>query len=831
MSKNIETIYPLSHSQKGMLLESLGAQPGIHVEQAIFELRGRIEPDTFQRAWQAVVDRYAILRTAFAWNAHSEPMQVVLRHVEVPLERVDWSDRPAHEQRDRLERYLEADRTLGFTPKKAPLLRLALVRTGPEVHRFVLTFHHILMDGWSLSLVLAEVLAIYESLVRGREPSLPEPRPFRSYIAWLREQDTAAAKAYWREYLRGFSSPTPLGPEHAERPSDLPEGFAEQTLELPAELADTLRRAAREHHVTLGILFQAVWSLLLSRYGGERDVVIGTTVSGRPPSLPGVLSMVGLFINTVPMRVRIPESGSLWSWLQQVQREGAAGREFEHCSSGQIHRWCELESVGSLYESLLVFENYPEDASGLDDASVVIDMLESRTVGARTAFPITLLVGSRVGLSIKLIHRLNRLDPRGRETILQHFLAMATAIAAEPEPDLSRVLAVVSAADAPRWYPRAAPVTRPMRRFVLPRDAAELKLATIWQTLLGRESVGVYDNFFELGGHSLLALDMMAQIRARFGVELPMATLLEHPTIDAIASRLRDSEEPKHWTPLVPIRTEGRRRPFFCVPGGAIDAISLHPLANALDADYPFYGIQPQGLDGRRPPHTTIEEMAAAAVEVMRQTQPVGPYFIGGHSFGSHVAYEATQQLRAAGESVGLLAIIDAPASDRGLEASPATPPRNDTERLTRLLSLVERFFGRTIELGLRVDDEGRGDLVHHVAVELAAAQILPTGLGADRVRAYLTVGEATSLAYDAYRPGGRYPVKTLVIRARETHHQDPVLGEVHGLDDETLGWRRLVGDDITMRWIQGDHVSIMTRPHVQAMAALLHDAMLGRLN
>ncbi len=830
MSKNIETMYPLTSSQKGMLLESLGAQPGIHVEQGILELHGELDVDAFEQAWQTVVKRHAILRTAFVWNAHSEPVQVVLQRVEVPLQQADWSELPASDQEARLEQYLEADRELGFTPKRAPLLRLALFRTDARVHRFVLTFHHILMDGWSLSLVLAEALAAYEAITHGRELSLPTPQPYRSYIAWLREQSSSDAKAYWQEYLRGFSGVTPLGPEHTEVPNNLPEGYAEQIVELSDELADALTKAAREHHVTLGTLFQVVWSLLISRYTGQQDIVFGTTVSGRPPSLPGALSMVGLFINTVPMRLQIPASGELWSWLQSVQLERAAGREFDYCSSGQIHHWSELENAGSLYESILVFENYPEDSSGLEHASVTVNMLESRTVGARTVFPVTILVGSRAGLSIKLIHRRNRLDEDGCATILGHFLTLLTAISAEPEPELSSLLEQIPADEAPSLYPRAVPLSREMRRFVSPRDATELKLATIWQTILGHDDIGVYDSFFELGGHSLLALDMMARIRDQFAVELPMATLLEFPTIDANASKLRESEESKAWTPLVPIRAEGRRKPFFCVPGGAIDAISLHPLAHALDAEHPFYGIQPQGLDGRQPPHRTIEEMAAATVEVIRATQPVGPYYIGGHSFGAHVAYEVTQQLRAVGCEVGVLAIVDAAASTRGLESGPAVPRRNDTDRLTRLLSLVRRFFGRDIELGLEFGDQEPADLVEHVSVKLAAAQILPTGLGADRVRAYLTVGEAASLAFDAYRPGGRYPVRTVVFRARETHSDDAVLSLDQEPGDDTLGWRALVGDDIVTRWVQGDHVSIMTQPYVQAMANMLRDAILGRV-
>jgi thioesterase domain-containing protein/acyl carrier protein len=575
--------------------------------------------------------------------------------------------------------------------------------------------------------------------------------------------------------------------------------------------------------VTPGLVFQGAWGLLLARYSGDRDVVFGTTVSGRPASLPGALSGVGLFINTVPMRLATPAGAPLWSWLQDVQVAHAAGREHDHCSTGQIHRWRDRGATGSLYDSLFVFENYPEATTRDDDTAVRVDQAGMRTVGARTGFPVTVLVGPRTGFSIKLIYQRRRLDDDGAATIVRHFQSLLERIAAEPEPSLGALIDHVPGGEIPTVYSQQVAIDPEMRRWVGPRDVTELKLAALWQEVLGCEAVGVYDSFFDLGGHSLLALDLMARTEKAFGIRLPMSVLLQHPTIEAVARQLRKGDEARPWSALVPIRTTGRGAPLFCVPGAAIDAISLHPLAHALGDEHPFYGIQPRGLDGRLAPHRTVEDMAAAVVEVMRATQPRGPYYLAGHSFGTHVAFEASQQLRAAGCEVGLLALLDAEASTQG--TGPSAPARDDTDRLARLMGLVQRFFGRDISLPLDSAELAQDALIEHVAHKLVEARILPAGLGAERVRAYLAVGEATSLAYDAYRPVCRHPVETLLFRARDTHRDDWVLGAADP-GDESLGWQPLTGRDVPVRWVPGDHVTMMTRPNVEVLAGILREVM-----
>src|SRR5262249_9591351 len=267
-----------------------------------------VDAQAFQQAWQKVVDRHPVLRTSFHWENLEKPLQVVHRHVQVPLDQIDCRGLTPAEQEERLQTYLQENRRRGFGLTQVPLLRLGLIRLAEESYQYVWSHHHLLWDGWSGPLILKEFLAFYEALRRGQNLNLKPPRPFRDYILWLQKQDLNQAEAFWRKTLEGFTAPTPLVIDRL--PGDRngqPERAEEQHVQLSAELTADLQMLARKHQLTLNTLMQGAWSLLLGRYSGQESVVFGTSVSGRPAGLAGVESMVGLFINTLPVRVHVRE--------------------------------------------------------------------------------------------------------------------------------------------------------------------------------------------------------------------------------------------------------------------------------------------------------------------------------------------------------------------------------------------------------------------------------------------------------------------------------------------------------------------------------------------
>ncbi|HEU0079301.1 MAG TPA: amino acid adenylation domain-containing protein, partial [Longimicrobiaceae bacterium] len=325
----VEDAYPLSPLQQGILFHSLeSGDADTYFEQFTFHLAGPLDARALRRAWQIVADRHAVLRTAFVRRPGGEDAQVVLRGAEVPFEEHDWRGAPAGEHPRMLDDFLAADRARGLELASAPVMRVSLLRTGDESWHLAWSHHHVLLDGWSVPLVMGEVFAAYAALLAGREPDLPPARPYREYVAWLAGQDSAAAEAFWREELRGIGSPTRLGIDLGPGGERGPQGVRE--LALPAEATEALRSLARRHGLTLNTLVQGAWAVLLSRYSGEEDVVFGATTSGRGAGLPEMESRVGLFINTLPVRVRVSAHAPLLEWLGELQERQAEMRAVEH---------------------------------------------------------------------------------------------------------------------------------------------------------------------------------------------------------------------------------------------------------------------------------------------------------------------------------------------------------------------------------------------------------------------------------------------------------------------------------------------------------------------
>src|SRR5215216_1016254 len=312
MSKhNIEAIYPLSPMQRGMLFHSIFDQESaVYTAQFVCPIHGELDAGAFKRAWQMVVDRNEILRTLFTWERRDEPLQIVRSQINLIWEEQDWRLAGASEQAEYIDAYLTADRKRGFKLSEPPLMRFALIKLADDLHQFIWSKHHLLMDGWSIAKIIEEALTFYEALCGDRQPALGRPRPYKDYIAWLQKQDMSAAESFWRRTLKGFSSALPLPMEvsiNSSSPGEVSDH--EQCIRLSADSTAALQSFAREQGLSLNTLALGAWALLLSRYSGKRDVVFGSTVSGRPAELAGVETMVGLFINTLPLRVEVsPET-------------------------------------------------------------------------------------------------------------------------------------------------------------------------------------------------------------------------------------------------------------------------------------------------------------------------------------------------------------------------------------------------------------------------------------------------------------------------------------------------------------------------------------------
>nr|APZ78834.1 nonribosomal peptide synthetase [Stigmatella aurantiaca Sg a15] len=396
----IADIYELSPMQHGMLFHSLlDPSAAMYVEQLSCEVRGNLPIERWKQAWQHVLGRHAILRSAFLWEGLEKPVQVVAAEAELPWHIEDLRHLQEEEQQRRLSNFLREDRLRGFDLGAAPLLRCALLRLGEDRYRFVWTYHHILLDGWCFSIVLREALEFMDG---GVEALPPPARPYRDYISWLQEQDPARSESFWREALRGFTQPTPLPfAEHQETKGAPGDMQPEVTWLLPRDLMGRLGAFAKSHRLTLNTLVQGAWALVLARTAGADDVVFGVTISGRPAELVGAESIVGLFINTVPLRGKLTAGMQVGSFLSALQAQQGSIEAYGYSSLADIQLWSDAPHDRPLFESLLVFENFPLDRSTLLKRSAfTVGGIESQ---GRTNFPLALMAIPGEQLELRLM--------------------------------------------------------------------------------------------------------------------------------------------------------------------------------------------------------------------------------------------------------------------------------------------------------------------------------------------------------------------------------------------------------------------------------------------
>jgi non-ribosomal peptide synthase protein (TIGR01720 family) len=431
--RDIENIYPLSALQAGMLFHALySPESGAYCMQTRCTIRGPLHVDAFRDAWRQAVLRHPVLRTWVSSDHGGEGLQIVGRTASMGIDVHDWRDRAGAEREAALSGFLRKDRSRGFDLGTPPLCRLALFRTGDDCYECVWTYHHLILDGWSAYRVLNEVFACYGAFCAGRElPSFRRSPPYAEYIAWIQRQDLARSELFWRNALEGFGAPTRL-------PSDAGAGQSANVsikggedhdaldLSLSATDADELRAFARRHRLTLNTVVQGAWALMLDVRDRSNDVLFGATVTGRPAELPDVESMVGPFINTVPVRVRIRSDQPLSEWLGALQEQQAARQMYEFTPLSRIREWIGTPDRRQLFESILVFENFPTDFS-LDQQHSGLELSNVRSTISEQ-YPLVLVALPGRTLTLELKYQRSRLDAAAVTQMVRGLEAVLTAM-------------------------------------------------------------------------------------------------------------------------------------------------------------------------------------------------------------------------------------------------------------------------------------------------------------------------------------------------------------------------------------------------------------------
>lgn len=531
--RNIEDVYPLSPIQT--LLYS--ANPGaVHLafDQWQSTLHGELNVSAFQRAWLETVQRHTVLRSTIHGEGLRDPVQMVHRDVQPLWTIEDWRTSSSAQRAERWASFLKQDRAQPLALTNAPVMRFALIRLDEMTWKFLWSVPALLLDGWSWPVVFRDTSRLYESLSQNRQPELEPVRPYRDYLEWLGSQSSEEALAFWREALAGFREPTSLP---GEPPDDAGSGerFVEHAMQLSTETTDALQSAARRLHLTLNTLVQGAWALLLSRQTRSSDVVFGAAFAGRPTDLRGVESIVGPFVNNLPIRITVDLELTAGDFLRHLHARLLQLSAFQYSPLIEIQRVSEVPWRRRLFDSLVVFQNYLVDDSARRFGGRIT--IEDFAAPIHTNYPIMLLAEPLAELRLTLIYdresvARDMIERWGRD--LAVLLERLPRFTDQPVAELQELLSQPVTAGLPTKVKLRAE----SQNCLPPQTDMERAIAGIWQGMFGVEQVSVEENLFDLGGHSLLLVQMHRRLRETLKAEFPLVALFQYPTVRELARYL-----------------------------------------------------------------------------------------------------------------------------------------------------------------------------------------------------------------------------------------------------------------------------------------------------
>ncbi|MBB1244404.1 amino acid adenylation domain-containing protein [Streptomyces durbertensis] len=831
-----ETV-PVTAQQHGLLLDALAHQgTGRYVEQLHWRWHGPLDTERFTAAWHAVFRTEAVLRSAFDWQ--EAPRLVLHDHVRPEVTRL------AHGDAD-WDALLESDRLRGFDLRRPGLLRATVLDDQPAPDggtsaRVLLTFHHVLLDGWSVSLLIQR---FYRAYLAGGELPNGERRPdVRDYSRWLHAQETGPAREFWSEAIP--EGPLAIRPGLPGEPTGQRGSGRAQTRLTSAE-ADRLRTWAATHAATESSALNTAWALLLSRLRGTPGPVrvgFGVTVSGRGIPLDGVEGLPGLLMNSLPMAVEVDPTSTVPALLAALRDRALDMASYEWVSTGQIHEWSGREAGERLVESLVVLENYPRSQDGLEAAlaehGVRVELPDA--AGSETAFPVSLLAYRDMdgGLVLAAVHDRARLADADAARLVELCARLLVELPqrADDQTTVADVLETLPDSALPRMAERAEPEADRRSGQQWPKGVDVQPLVEAWQAVFGSRKVTAGDHFFEAGGHSLLAMKLLRELADRTGRNLRLDDLLSHPTAGQLAELLAAEPPESGGGVLVPLRegTDPDAGTVYLVhpPGGQVACYAQ--LARSYQGPERIVGIRDPRVDDSEPEHLTTTQLADLYLDSLRPALEAGQRVVlGGFSGGGVIAYEIAQQAAAEGWQPPLVVMVDAGAPDGELTDADAdgsfaarlrAVAEGTTARPGHVAEPVETTEGRDSVAAKTTDTpaEEPADADAYLAELAQIADWMRGDGGGDPVALMADCVEAVQ----RYRPEP-YPGPVTVLRAgdtgfgRGTEYDES--DRYHGRPG--LGWEDHC-EDLAIRVVPGNHVTMMTGDNVRTLARVLAAAV-----
>jgi thioesterase domain-containing protein len=678
LSQKPKRVFPLSLAQQRLwFLDRL--YPGNPAYNVPFGLRlhGNLDLGALKWSVGQLIQRHEILRTSFETDA-GRPVQVVAADSVIEISFLDLADTPGNDRLWKAHRIGMDEARLPFNLATGPLLRLKLIRLATDEHLLFCVMHHIVCDGWSLEIFVRELAALYDQHTGEQRASLPDlPIQYGDYAKWQREwiaDDLLAAQArYWKQRLAGAPAFLHLPADHVRPPEQTYDG-ASQVIPIPKELVHDLAVLGHKRHATLFMVLLAAFKTLLHSYTGADDILVGVPVAGR--NRIELEDLVGFFVNTLVLRTDLsgdPRFSDLLLQEREVALDAFAYADlpFEKLVEElNPARTLSYTPVVQVMFSAVKVRKYPK----FGDVSASPYILNSRT--SLFDLSVEFIEDAEDRCWLRAEYATLLFDHVRIARMLDHYLTLLGAVAAQPEQRISRLTSLLEGEGDVTARNGHISSTGETRRIEAPhreepnshsedkgkpRDALEQILARIWEQVLGTSGIGIRDNFFDLGGHSLLAAHLVSEVEKVVGRKVPLSALFRGSTIESFAKGIRDGTV---WSPdplLTEISAGTGGIPLFAIVQSGVDALGYVLLARHIGADRPFYKLQAHSPTCPIVPFS-IEELQTTAREyiaAMRAIQPKGPYLLVGMCNGVHIAEQMVLQLEAQEHEVGFLGIID----------------------------------------------------------------------------------------------------------------------------------------------------------------------------
>ncbi|RAL25792.1 non-ribosomal peptide synthetase [Thermoflavimicrobium daqui] len=433
----VEKVYDLSPMQEGMLYHSLLQEnTEMYFQQVTFSIQGDLDIHVFEQSIQQLIQRHDILRTNFVYQKIKKPQQVVLDHRKVIVHYEDLSNQSDEAFMQFMQSFLVDDRRAGFNLRKDVLMRFAIFKRADQNFRLVWSYHHILLDGWSIGIIMNELLQIYLSLKKQQPIQFEKVKPYQEFIKWLDVRDNRKSLNYWKQYLQGYQY-RPLIPM---KPSQVqtPDQYKTVTFTLDEEMTESLIHLGKKHHITLNTLFQAIWGVLLQRYTYQEDVVFGSVISGRSAAIQGIEKMVGLFINTVPVRIA-KSDGSFIAFARELQQQFFAAEEHGYCPLYEIQE--QSGHKQELFDHIIAFENFPldQEIGNLQHDQESMLKISDVTSFEQTNYPLTISVNPKKSLEVRMKYNHSFINQEFIDRIENHFKKVTQTVVDRPNVQVRQI--------------------------------------------------------------------------------------------------------------------------------------------------------------------------------------------------------------------------------------------------------------------------------------------------------------------------------------------------------------------------------------------------------